>query len=291
MERTEAIEVIRKSWPVNRNGLLSDAIKTLIPEFRESEDERIRKEIYNFLIDMECKKEWIAYLEKQKEQKPAEWKPLPESMEALLLAIEGKWDAIKPTGYMSRRLEDLYDGLVNTYNVDESLIAELPRTAYTAENIEELRALKAKIEASMGEPITKPTGWSKKDKTNGWTGVDLERYISCLQRLGTGNPQQPETINSKWFKEHCHPQPLREWSEEDEEKITFLERLIRYNVPEGQYGWVDGHKGGFVTKLEAISILKSLRPSWKPSEEQMEILGRFNDPVLKSLYSDLQKLL
>ena len=30
---------------------------------------------------------------------------------------------------------------------------------------------------------------------------------------------------------------------------------------------------------------------WKPSEEQMEILGRFNDPVLKSLYSDLQKLL
>lgn len=48
------------------------------------------------------------------------WKPLPESMEALLLAIEGKWDAIKPTGYMSRRLEDLYDGLVNTFDVDEN---------------------------------------------------------------------------------------------------------------------------------------------------------------------------
>lgn len=59
-----------------------------------------------------------------------------------------------------------------------------------------------------------------------------------------------------------------EWSEEDEKKIIFLERLIRYNVPEGQYGWTDGHKGGFVTKLEAISMLKSLRPSWKPSEEQ-----------------------
>ena len=35
---------------------------------KESEDERVRKEIYNFLIDMECKKEWITYLEKQKEQ-------------------------------------------------------------------------------------------------------------------------------------------------------------------------------------------------------------------------------
>ena len=48
--------------------------------------------------------------------------------------------------------------------------------------------------------------------TNGWKGEDLERYLSCLQRLGTGNPQQPETINSKWFKEHCCPQPKQEWS-------------------------------------------------------------------------------
>ena len=37
---------------------------------KESEDERIRKEIRDFLIDMECVKEWVAYLEKQKEQKP-----------------------------------------------------------------------------------------------------------------------------------------------------------------------------------------------------------------------------
>lgn len=68
---------------------------------------------------------------------------------------------------------------------------------------------------------------------------------------------------------------LRE-SEEDEKKMIFLERLIEYNVPDGQYGWADGRKGGFVTKSEAISMLKSLRPvskdslqSWKPSEEQI----------------------
>ena len=62
----------------------------------------------------------LAWLEKQK---PAEWKPQPESLEALMYAIEGKWEAIKPTSYLSRRLEDLYDGLVNTFNVDESFIA------------------------------------------------------------------------------------------------------------------------------------------------------------------------
>ena len=83
------------------------------------------------------------------------------------------------------------------------------------------------------------------------------------------------------------------------QRLFFLERLIRYNVPEGQYGWVDGHKGGFVTKLEAISILKSLRPSWKPSEEQMKALEKAivkmhtpNDiDILAELRDNLKKLL
>jgi len=42
-------------------------LEHIFPELKESEDERIRKEIRNFLIDMECKKEWITYLERQKE--------------------------------------------------------------------------------------------------------------------------------------------------------------------------------------------------------------------------------
>lgn len=82
-----------------------------------------------------------------------------------------------------------------------------------------------------------------------------------------------------------------EWSEEDEKKITFLERLIRCNVPEGQYGWTDGHKGGFISKSEAISKLKSLHPSWKPSEEQMEVLLSTQDMVRSSGYQQNAKVL
>ena len=48
-----------------------------------------------------------------------------------------------------------------------------------------------------------------------WTKEDKERYISCLQRLSTGNPEQPETINSKWFKEHVYPQST--WKPSDEQ--------------------------------------------------------------------------
>ena len=59
------------------------ALETLIPELAESEDERIRKEMiqwfneykegYPLTICDEVIDSWIAYLEKMKEQKPAEW--------------------------------------------------------------------------------------------------------------------------------------------------------------------------------------------------------------------------
>ena len=49
------------------------------------------------------------------------------------------------------------------------------------------------------QPHCKNTGWSKEDN---------ERYISCLQRLGTGNSDQPETVNSLWFKEHIKRPPI-----------------------------------------------------------------------------------
>ena len=52
---------------------------------------------------------------KPQEAEPA-WKPTPEQMEALMLTIEGKAPA--PTSYLSRRLEDLYEGLANTYGVE-----------------------------------------------------------------------------------------------------------------------------------------------------------------------------
>lgn len=52
------------------NALTKKQMEIVCPELAESEDKRVNEEIRNFLIDMECKREWIAYLEKQKEQKP-----------------------------------------------------------------------------------------------------------------------------------------------------------------------------------------------------------------------------
>lgn len=115
---------------------------------------------------------------KKVKPKQAEWRPQPESLEALMYAIEGEWDKIKPTSYLSRRLEDLYEGLVNTFNVDETLLAKLPKVAshaYTAEDIEELKTLKAKIEASMDkESVAHENDFTSKPAESGSSNNESE---------------------------------------------------------------------------------------------------------------------
>lgn len=82
--REEQIELVKK---LLKTGVSDDARMVLekqFPEVVESEDERIRKEIVEFIcweidrgsITNEQRKRsdsWLSYLEKQKEQKPAEW--------------------------------------------------------------------------------------------------------------------------------------------------------------------------------------------------------------------------
>ena len=74
MERKEAIEIIKKNYPDSNFTMLREALETLIPELNESEDERIRKELICFLETeiphCNARDKYIAWLEKQGEQKP-----------------------------------------------------------------------------------------------------------------------------------------------------------------------------------------------------------------------------
>ena len=72
--------------------------------------------------------------------------------------------------------------------------------------------------------------WLKSLKPQNWTKEDKERYISCLQRLSTGNPDQPETINSKWFKEHVYPQPTWKPSKEQIKGIEYAIKTLQHQL-------------------------------------------------------------
>lgn len=71
----EALEDMRAIYP-NLKGDAKLAVEHAFPELRESEDERIRKEIIHYIlydangVSEEQEHMWIAYLEKQKEQRP-----------------------------------------------------------------------------------------------------------------------------------------------------------------------------------------------------------------------------
>jgi len=80
MKKEEAIRDIKRFMRILPNDM-QEAIMVLVPELTDSEDERIRKHIVKFIDEQypthgslkEEKDKMLAYLEKQKEQKPAEW--------------------------------------------------------------------------------------------------------------------------------------------------------------------------------------------------------------------------
>ena len=87
MNREEAIKIVKSHYPANKQ-MLNEALEFLIPELKESEDEKIRKDLITFLDEIwhlgknanfdkwdksDCSN-WLAWLEKQGEQKPYERK-------------------------------------------------------------------------------------------------------------------------------------------------------------------------------------------------------------------------
>ena len=81
---------------------VKELIDITFPELKESEDERIRKEIIGYLnsrvataeeTELLYFKRWLAYLEKQKDQKPAEWSEEDEYRRQQVI------DALERNGY------------------------------------------------------------------------------------------------------------------------------------------------------------------------------------------------
>jgi hypothetical protein len=82
MEREEAIKIVKSHYSTNKQ-MLNEALEFLIPELKESEDEKIRKAVIEMIHDTPsieceenynvCKNDILAWLEKQGKKKPTEW--------------------------------------------------------------------------------------------------------------------------------------------------------------------------------------------------------------------------
>ena len=261
----------------------------VFPELKESEDERIAEELikalrsistglqYAIFLTEEKKQRWLAWLEKQKEQstghKTYDGKALSRSYD--LGYRKGVADAEK----------EMYDE--SGYTPDES-------RAYD-------HGYENGYNDGKDEVKQKSAEWSEeeKDKLN-----SIERLIVNANAHGNYLIGDKEAIDLQHFiRSIVKPTTnLAEWSGEDEKmKERLITRLnwITYNTR------TDGTSPN-ITFFDEINWLKSLRPSWKPSEEQMEAfedvleaintktnLGRlhlYQQGALGRLYQDLKKL-
>ena len=120
MKRNEALEIVREYYPSSGKDL-NEALETLIPELKESEDERIRKQLLNWFknchwdaIDKDTKPlkrdDIIAWLEKKK---PTKWS---ENDETMLKNVIGAIKFLSSTNESWFYLEDSLEWLESLKN-------------------------------------------------------------------------------------------------------------------------------------------------------------------------------
>ena len=301
MTREEAINTVRNIYQTDKE---KEALKILIPELAESEDERIRKDLINLIVWLKANPElcsqyyndrydeMLAYIEKHKEH------PTNEEMLRTLRAEYEKGVANtiakyereerKPNIELIQRswyMEGYHDG---KFEMEPMWILETDEGGPRYKKNE-------RYEQSL-EKEQNPIEWSEEgirtifdDYVEG-----RDTYTSCINRLKS-----------------LHPQPKQEWSEEDSRILYNVIAYVGYAA--GQRGvrndefkeansWLKSLPNGFIVNPSynedmvnllvaevqqiaecngvpkqydaEITWLKSLRPQphWKPSEEQMDAL-------------------
>ena len=259
---------------------VSEYIDTIIPELAESEEEKMIKAITHILYENYTDAaviegveiaEIVAWLEKQKEQKSESCEPdtnvekVIEDVIRVYGKTQGEW--------------------VGGYDVD-TLIVNLRRAFNKKE-----QHPSSKFHPGDWVVYDGPLGHAilqVKDVVDGrYTFVDNDSTL--LEEDGDKylHPLTPKDVEKK-----------AEWSEEDVDMLNSCISSIE-EAKENRYAYKE--TDGDTSYDHEIAWLKSLRPSWKPSKEQMEVLlstqdmvrssgYRQNAKVLASLYERLKKL-
>lgn len=260
----EALEKARKLYnDAKANEYTSDMedYESIFPELAESEDERIRMALVEYFAPPVPFTEVCGMpVQKIRDwlEKQKEQKPVSVFTFDDILALESAMDMAKHDND-----SDLYNALQNIF--------ETVHDIYHGE-------------------VPKPAEWSEEDESF----LDsIEEAIHSYYDLNHA-PQYDYWLEEKLKSLRSQPKP--EWSEEDEEMIA--------NIISSLHGYmcvISGSKNynNHETYIQKeIEFLNALRPSWKPSEEQMKALknsayGTYQNgdgPVLRGLYEQLLKL-
>ena len=289
-------EALERAKAYHRNeltGSRKEMMEYIFPQLCESEDEKIRKKLVNFLTDVkniseDSRNSWavrkedakmcsifLAYLEKQKEQKSIKVYRVEneDEQKGLWRKFDGTWEPL---------FNMLTDGLCRNLPMEDNDL-------YRAEG--------KKWFASAPSRETLQKWFSKRDLEEltaaGFTISEFEvtnyKKVSEFEYIFT----RDSIINRTYLTvSDIYPEQKPAWSEKDE-KIRNL-AIEWAETMSGQFSFVDMDSTDF---RKIATWLKSLRPSWKPSGEQMRMLKCTIDyydshapKELVSLYEQLIKL-
>lgn len=303
----EALENMRVIYP-NLKGDAKLAVEHAFPQLRESEseDERIRKEIVDIVeaYRANCVYEGthrfddcLTYLEKQKDLD----KMIVVSPDVWDNAISDAYENGKKDGEKQKEQKPAEWSEVELEFRGEKVKVKRPfyrddkgRGYSTTKQDEEvawnaLRAWCEKKGISLYDLYPKAE-WSKED----------EKMLDAMIDIVSGSfyePLCPRKEMLAWLKS-LRPQPKAGLTLLDKNIINAAVAFVEQNDHFNCWGGIDKH-----TVLKA---LRSLRPSWKPSEEQMDAFRRYiedfqaraeaavggwnNFDVMIRLYEQLKKL-
>ena len=236
----EALERAKSNYESSKTmGFIeiADTIVDIFPELAESEDERIRKWLYDYISN--CPNNNFAFYG-------------GVGKDAVLNYLEKQKDASKAIEAVDRIDKYIDEHLANAHDMKDSN----PDKKYY----------------------------------RGWDDA-LGKMAGILQDVYSDEKQKEQKPADRF--EEAREKYQVEWSEEDErshkELIHYFESLSDCLATEERHA----------ENRRWLSFLKSLRPSWKPSEEQMRGLAHAIDLdvydaqryKLDTLYYDLKKLI
>lgn len=289
--------------------VIRQTVYDIFTELAESEDEKIRKDIIEYIrhsahnIPAEKFNSWIAWLEKQGEQKHVEMKTAEESLgvsskEYNKIVDECVYGEQKPveyhcTGISSKDAEGILGEIIdnkqepvdadyNPFDDFRKSDGEVNPSEFEArlnQLLKEFESLpKEELSSSLSFylNVVQNDGTFKEQKPVEWSEEDEEHKEFILKCLSVLKEEHWHHIGSskidggmswlKSLKDRCLPQPKQEWSKEDEEMLKECDIAITMS---------EGHT---IEEKENLSNwLKSLRLQkqcgYKPYKEVIESIA------------------
>ena len=285
LERARRIKNGEDNWRYSDLTEIIPALEEVFPELTESEDERIRKKLVEYHSQQFEKnrdqeiglfhKDALAYLEKQKDINCLACdQHLKGYLAGRKVTEEEKQKEQKPV--------DLSEMMVHK----EPYIAPVP-TPMVADEQKPWSEEDERMIGRMRSVVNECASYNDALDVNGdYCEGDYAKLDSWLKSLSSNLKKKNENVAKL-----CS----NEWSESDKQNINLIISYLD--------SYIEEHNDTFgADECKSLKYwLKSLRPSWKPSEEHLSaLLAVFNDPnnigsqtcqlALTDLYEQLKKL-